>query len=422
MSELVYTETMVPEEPEFPLKPDSAIFSKIFLELSRKLLTQNNKIIQYSGDLLLSSMNREPDYAGPDLKRIHSASLDLRLFVQKTINKEGFAGDLGYLRHELRTPLNQIIGYSEMIYEEAVECEDEVTKQGLELILSVARQMLVEINDNLVNSKFQITEKPQANGTNIARDRVTRPLNRKNRDNGKLLVVDDNESNRDMLIRRLEKQGYEVSGAQNGREALEMLRSENFELILLDIMMPEMDGIQTLEEIKADPDLFDLPVLMLSASDETESVVKSIEMGAVDYLPKPFNPVVLQARIGASLEKKRLRDKEKHYLQEVARVTEAAASVEAGNFNPDTLNEVSNREDALGQLARVFQNMARQVYAREQMLRQQVQELRIEIDQAKRVRQVADITENDYFKNLLGRAQELREKNKRAGEEAFGLE
>jgi signal transduction histidine kinase len=134
---------------------------------------------------------------------------------------------------------------------------------------------------------------------------------------GHLLVVDDNETNRDLLSRRLQRQGYSVAAAANGREALERLAAEQFDLVLLDIMMPEMDGYEVLERLKGDPELRHLPVIMISALDEIDSVVRCIEIGAEDYLSKPFNPVLLQARIGASLEKKRLRDRELQLYQEL---------------------------------------------------------------------------------------------------------
>jgi class 3 adenylate cyclase/CheY-like chemotaxis protein len=134
---------------------------------------------------------------------------------------------------------------------------------------------------------------------------------------GHILVVDDNEINRDMLQRRLERQGFSAVCAENGRRALALLHAEPFDLVLLDILMPEMNGYQVLESIKGDPSLRHLPVIMISALDELESVVRCIEIGAEDYLPKPFNPVLLRARIGASLEKKRLRDREVMYLRQI---------------------------------------------------------------------------------------------------------
>jgi len=225
---------------------------------------------------------------------------------------------------------------------------------------------------------------------------------------GPLLIVDDNSMNRIMLSRYITKLGYQARLCENGRQALDKLQGEPFDLVLLDVKMPEMDGYQVLEQLKADPRLRDIPVIMISAVDELESVVKCIELGAHDYLPKPFNPVLLRARLNACLERKRLRDQEVDYLQQVGRVTAAAAAIKANTFQPESLDDVARRSDELGQLAQVFQEMSRQVYAREQQLQRQVQQLRIEIDQERRAREVADITESDYFQQLLGRAEELR--------------
>ena len=125
---------------------------------------------------------------------------------------------------------------------------------------------------------------------------------------GHVLVVDDNRINRLKLSRALTQRGHTVSEAENGRVALEMLRAELFDLVLLDILMPEVDGFQVLREMKDDTTLRDVPVIVISALEEMDSVVKCIEMGAEDHLPKDFDPVLLNARIGASLEKKRLRD------------------------------------------------------------------------------------------------------------------
>jgi class 3 adenylate cyclase len=125
-----------------------------------------------------------------------------------------------------------------------------------------------------------------------------------------VLVVDDIEMNRDMLCALLEADGHKAAVAENGRLGLEMIKTEPFDLVLLDVMMPEMNGYQVLEQMKSDHALRDIPVIVLSALDEIGSVVRCIELGAEDYLPKPFDPVLLRARIGACLEKKRLRDQE----------------------------------------------------------------------------------------------------------------
>lgn len=133
-----------------------------------------------------------------------------------------------------------------------------------------------------------------------------------------ILVVDDNEMNRDLIIRRLQRQGHEALPAENGRHALILLESHSFDLILLDIMMPVMNGYEMLEKLKAHPQWQYIPVIVISAADDMRSVVKGIEMGADDYLPKPFNPMLLKARIQATLEKKRLFDKEQARIAELA--------------------------------------------------------------------------------------------------------
>ena len=124
----------------------------------------------------------------------------------------------------------------------------------------------------------------------------------------RILVVDDNEANRDLLSRRLVREGYHVIGAENGAAALALTAAEGFDLVLLDLMMPGMSGFEVLCRLKADARTRHIPVIMISALDELDSTVRCIEAGAEDYLPKPFNPVLLRARISASLEKKRLLD------------------------------------------------------------------------------------------------------------------
>src|SRR5512135_3272006 len=226
---------------------------------------------------------------------------------------------------------------------------------------------------------------------------------------GHILVVDDQRTNRLKLSFGLKQQGHTVDEAENGMLALEKLRAEAFDLVLLDIMMPEMDGYQVLDQMKEDKTLRDVPVIVISAMDDMESVVKGIELGAEDYLPKTFDPVLLRARIGACLEKKRLRDQEVDYLRNVSRVTDAAAAVEAQTFDSQALADVAARTDALGQLARVFSRMASEIYAREQRLKQQVQQLRIELDEVRQARQVSEITESEYFQQLQAKAQDLRQ-------------
>jgi len=220
------------------------------------------------------------------------------------------------LLHDLRSPLNQIIGYSEMLTEEA-EAQGFVT--DLHKIRTAGHRILALLEENFTSVKEttialavhdedeELRPEPAAIGQQLA----VAP--------GLLLVVDDDPDNRDVLSRRLKRQGHLVRTAANGRDALQLMRETAFDLVLLDIMMPDMDGYEVLGHIKADDLLQHIPVIMISALHEVQSVVRCIEAGAEDYLAKPFNPTLLKARIGACLEKKRGRDRETVLYEQLQR-------------------------------------------------------------------------------------------------------
>lgn len=153
---------------------------------------------------------------------------------------------------------------------------------------------------------------------------------------GHILVVDDNDVNREVLTRRLTRRGHTVEGAVNGRHALDMMAAEPFDLVLLDIMMPELNGYQVLEHVRGDEGLRHIPVILISALDDTESLIEGIRKGADDHLPKPFNTHILHARVDACLAKKRLRDREQLYARALAREIDIAREIQAG-FLPDEL-------------------------------------------------------------------------------------
>jgi len=164
-----------------------------------------------------------------------------------------------------------------------------------------------------------------------------------------LLIVDDNEDNRYTLTRRLKREGYtNLTTADDGRQALNLLRSQKFDLLLLDIMMPEVNGYEVLQQLKADAELRHLPVIMISAVGEVESVVRCIELGAEDYLPKPFDATLLRARVGASLEKKALRDEVRDWNRKLEeRVQEQLAQLNRlgrlkGFFSPQLAESIIN--------------------------------------------------------------------------------
>jgi signal transduction histidine kinase len=159
---------------------------------------------------------------------------------------------------------------------------------------------------------------------------------------GQILVVDDNRMNRLKLSISLEQQGHAVALAEDGQQALDMLKAQPFDVVLLDIMMPGLDGYQVLERIKGDPKLRDIPVIVISALDEIDSAVRCIEIGAEDYLPKPFNPVLLKARLASSLQKKKLRDLEKAYLQQEFTLRQSEKLATLGKLSAGMAHELNN--------------------------------------------------------------------------------
>jgi adenylate cyclase len=174
---------------------------------------------------------------------------------------------------------------------------------------------------------------------------------------GHVLVMDHNAMNRDILARWLYRQGHHFTTFSNGIEALELLRTNPsaFDLVLLDIVMPEMDGIHVLAELKRDPECRHLPVIIISALDEMDKVIRCIEMGADDYLSKPFDPVLLRARIGACLEKKRLRDRERDHLRQIKLEQERADALLHVILPAEVVNELKSTNAVR---ARRFDNVA----------------------------------------------------------------
>ncbi|HYR28644.1 MAG TPA: response regulator, partial [Thermoanaerobaculia bacterium] len=209
--------------------------------------------------------------------------------------------------HDLRGPLNQIIGYSEILAEDAYAEQRPGAVTDLARIADAGRRMLALLDEHFTVSEDAGTEFAAGVESPVC-ERITAahaPVLP-----GQVLIVDDDAANRDVLSRRLQQQGHAVTTASSGRDALALLSATAYDVVLLDIMMPDMDGYEVLRHIKSDGRLQHIPVIMISALSEVQSVVRCIDAGAEDYLTKPFDPVLLRARIGASLEKKRARDRE----------------------------------------------------------------------------------------------------------------
>ncbi len=194
-----------------------------------------------------------------------------------------------------------------------------------------------------------------------------------------ILVVDDQAMQRKKMLLAVKNLGYRAVTAKDGVEALEMLRSNAIDLVLLDIVMPDIDGFEVMRQMNNDRHLREIPVIVVSSLDgEMESVVRAIEAGAQDFLRKNFDPVLLNARINASLEKKRNRDREIAYLDQVERLADAAAVLEQEVVDPVRFQfeDIDARTDSLGRLSRVFARMTAQVYERDRRLRGQIRALK----------------------------------------------
>ena len=303
--------------------------------MRHELRTPLNAIIGYSEMLLEEAADTGDNHLVPDLDRVHRGGKRLLAIVNEILDAAKIESvdeadlDLAIfgrnLDRELRSPLNTVIGYSEMLMEEAADTEQEEVINEVNRIHIASKRLLAIVDEAVRSSKAEPTESEDYSVVpDVARtvqetvmpERPEVPPGEEIPAEGRILVVDDIETNRDLLGRRLGKQGFTISVAEDGLRALAMLRAQPFDLVLLDIMMPGLNGYQVLQQMKDDEALRHIPVIMISALDEVDSVVRCIEIGAEDYLSKPFNPVLLNARIGASLEKKRLRDREVSlYLQ-----------------------------------------------------------------------------------------------------------
>jgi CheY-like chemotaxis protein len=199
----------------------------------------------------------------------------------------------------------------------------------------------------------------------------------------RLLVVDDDPAQRQALSRLLERLGYEVAVAEDGRAALEIAEGRALDLVVTDIAMPELDGFELLRRLKSAERTRHIPVIMVSGVDDLQSVVRCIEQGAEDHITKPYEPVLLQARIRASLERKRMRDLELAYLRRVGQLTAAAEAVEHQAYQPGSLDALGLRDDELGRLARVFDRMVYGMRSREVRLQRRLDHLRHETQQAR---------------------------------------
>jgi CheY-like chemotaxis protein len=406
----------LPPEHPYPVQLDAEQRTQL-AHLRHDLRTPINAILGYSEMLIedLDAAGDSPAALRTQLQAVYATGNLLLSQVNELLDQvkidHGLDVDLDTYRTNLRRQFlpatSALLSHCEAILQAAQTLDQGALLPDLGKIQAAAQRFSSMLDDLAKVTPQPLTAAPSTAPAQVAAS-SPEPASNPVGHGGRLLVVDDNEINRDVLSRSLKRQGHLITMAEDGQRALDMLETQQFDLVLLDIMMPRLDGYQVLERMKSRSAWRDIPVIMISALDELDSVAKCIEMGAEEFLSKPFNPVILKARIGACLEKKRLRDKEIEYLAQVELVINAASAVEEERFDSASLDAVAQRTDELGNLARVFQRMGCEVQAREQRLKQQVQALRIQIDDANKDREVAEITENDYFYQLQQEAKRLR--------------
>jgi adenylate cyclase len=303
--------------PMWPLPP--GVDEEMLKRLRHDLRTPLNQIIGYTEMLIESSGDHGFTRLSDDLKPVLDAGNQILARLNEGLVQwkvEAGKVDLIALRRDLLGPLAALMAHRDRCEASARTLNLNETTLDLEKVGLAATELRRMLEPESFAERYHLGAPVPSTGSSapitpgIAPQAVS-PLR------GHILVVDDEALNCEMLVRRLERMGFTASVATNGRHALEMINVKTFDLVLLDILMPVLDGFQTLERLKADEQHRHIPVIMVTALDEVSATVRCIEAGAEDYVPKPFNAVILRARIGASLEKKRLRDQERAHLQEI---------------------------------------------------------------------------------------------------------
>lgn len=247
-----------------------------------------------------------------DLQAIQNAGHKMLALIEDFLGASTASPEevnVGDAQFQFRMQLNHINGYSEMIFEEATDLDDAEFISDLENIAEAGRAALSLVDaipQRLLEKNTNKKTAPKKEGKRSPQQDIS-IINSQIGQGGELLLVDDDPSNRELLRRRVKRMGYSARTVSSGEEALAILETDRFDLVLLDYMMPGLSGLETLQRMKASSRLRTIPVIMLSASDDIEMMVDCILQGAEDYIFKPFNPILLQARISACLEKVRLR-------------------------------------------------------------------------------------------------------------------
>ena len=352
--------------PIFSMSTDSQSQLSILAHLRHELRTPINAIIGYSEMIIeeIEEIDRDVEYLD-ELEQIRECGAQLLASINTFLNPATLSNNQLNLQEiitnpelqiELQKPTKVVISHCQRL----IPLIETDFIADLKKISTAANRLLQEIDDLLTISPQEIDSSPP---DNLPEEPIAQPLEIDiiidsgsllsmeleqplETSNYTILIVDDNASNRDLLARQVKVQGYRVATAADGRQAINMITTGAYDLILLDIIMPEINGYQVLKWIRANS-WRHIPTIMISALDEIDSVVKCIEMGAADYLAKPFNPILLKARLGACLEQKRLRDRESSYLEQLAQANQEIGKLnnclQAENMRLSTELEITHR-------------------------------------------------------------------------------
>ena len=318
-----------------------------------------NAILGFSEMLIEDCEDEGYDDLLIDLKKINSAGKEVLSIIEESfsdsnlnISGSNVAEIATKLEISIRTPLNTIVGYSELLREDTENIDIDTFNEDLDKIIISGQAISNEITQiiSFDPTSSNIKQKDQSSDDIKSVLASIQPLDkggRKKVTKGSILVVDDNKNNTTLLKKRLEKLGNTVKVANDGIDAIKITENSQLDLILLDIIMPNMNGYEVLGFLKKDKRYHEIPVIMLSSMDDLTSIYRCIELGADDYVTKPFDKLVLEARISACIEKKQLRDKEKILLGEIRKEKEKSDNLLLNILPKDIANRLKSGEELI---------------------------------------------------------------------------
>lgn len=292
--------------------------------IAQKLNGPSEAILGFQALLMEEVRRSGPNAALDDLQSVFKAAVHLNEMIKALAaypdNLSADPAAQAKVRHDLRSPVNAILGYSEMVLEDFGGDLNLAARRDIEAVLNEVRRISAQIDGitgaEIEDEDLQDTQTDQAIAEGLARS-LSRDTGTREAQIGRILVIDDELMNREILTRQLERKGHSVQAVGSAKETFEMLERERFDLFLLDILMPDTNGIEVLGRLKSEPEWREIPVVMVSGLKETDAIVKCISAGAEDYLPNPIDPVLLHARVDACLERLRWREREIEFTNQI---------------------------------------------------------------------------------------------------------